>query len=84
MAASVRGSSEWPDLCVCETGQVQLHDAVDIALGLRDHTIVASVDGHFRCFATVVTDGARSRLMPCADYRAAKGTARSITVGAAR
>jgi hypothetical protein len=84
IAASVRGSSKWIDLFVCETGQVQMHDAIDIAPGLVDHTFVASVDGHFHCSAALVTDGARARLMPCLDDRAAKGTARPITVAAAR
>jgi hypothetical protein len=84
VAPSVRGSSKRIYLSVCETGQVQMHDAVDIALGLVDHTVVASVDGHFHCFAALVTDGARARLMPCFNDRAAKGTAIPITVAAAR
>lgn len=50
IAASVRGSSKRIYLSVCETGQVQTHDAVDIALGLVDYIAAASVDGHFRCF----------------------------------
>jgi hypothetical protein len=79
VTASVRGSSKRIYLPVCETGQVQMHDAVDTALGLLDHTVVASVDGHFRCVAAFVT-----HLMPCFDDRAAKGTARPITVAAAR
>ena len=84
IAASVRRSSKRVYLSVCETGQVQMHDAVDIALGLVDHTVVASVDGHFHCLAALVTDGARARLMPCFDDRAAKGTTISIAAAAAR
>lgn len=84
IAASVRGSSKRIYLSVCETGQVQMHDAVDIALSLVDHTVVAGVDGHFHCFAALVTGGARACLVPCIDDRAAKGTARPITVAAAR